>query len=370
MIYKFICNLPWLVNYPFERVKKHLFERFDGHAELIFIIANHFEPSWQGNGFCNLDEQLRRVETWKKQAFSIGQDLVDSDGTKFRHTYFFPAEQYEPRILEHLSEMENERLGEVEIHLHHGVEKPDTAENLRKVLTDFRDILADEHKCLSFWEGEKKPRYAFIHGNLALANSAGGRFCGVDTEMKILQETGCYADFTLPSAPESSQVSIINQIYECALPFEERAPHRKGNRLKVGAKNVKLPIIFQGPLLIRWRKPRLENGVLSSGFENASERLKKWISAGVTVKGKPEWIFIKLFCHGFFPSDRDACIGDKAKQFFIEILELCHRSNKYRIHFASAREAVNMVFAAIDGRDGNPNEFRDYKLKPIRFFIS
>ena len=38
--------------------------------------------------------------------------------------------------------------------------------------------------------------YAFVHGNFALANSAGGRYCGVDEEMQILAETGCYADMT------------------------------------------------------------------------------------------------------------------------------------------------------------------------------
>ena len=58
------------------------------------------------------------------------------------------------------------------------------------------------------------PMYAFVHGNLALANSAGGKYCGVDNEMAILRDTGCYADFTLPSAPDETQVAVINQIYE------------------------------------------------------------------------------------------------------------------------------------------------------------
>ena len=40
-------------------------------------------------------------------------------------------------------------FGEVEIHLHHGVGQPDTAENTRRALEHFRDVLAWEHKCLS-----------------------------------------------------------------------------------------------------------------------------------------------------------------------------------------------------------------------------
>ncbi|MCS6873470.1 MAG: hypothetical protein N2Z23_05025 [Pyrinomonadaceae bacterium] len=370
LIYSLFQSLPWLIRYPFERVRKKLFERFDGKTHLIFVIANHFEPSWQEVGFCSIEQQLKRMESWKKQAFLIGESLVDNDGTRFRHTYFFPAEQYERRIFEHLSEIESRRLGEVEVHLHHGVERPDTAERLRETLVNFRDLIAYEHGCLSFWESERKPRYAFVHGNLALANSAGGKFCGVDSEMQILHETGCYADFTLPSAPDPSQVPVINQIYECALPFEQRAPHRRGRRLKVGDGQPKMPIIFQGPLLLNWRKPRIENGSLSESYGKADERLKKWISSKITIKGRPNWIFIKLFCHGFFPSDREACIGEKARQFFTEILEFCYKSRKYEVHFATAREAVNMVLAAVDGHNGSPNDFRDYKLKPIRFFAS
>ncbi len=123
-----------------------------------------------------------------------------SSGTRI----FFPAEQYDYVILETIAAMQAEGLGEVEIHLHHGVEQPDTAENLRKTLTEFRDCLAEEHRCLLRSGGTGKPMYAFVHGNLALGNSAGGKFCGVDNEMQILQETGCYVDMTLPSAPDET----------------------------------------------------------------------------------------------------------------------------------------------------------------------
>jgi hypothetical protein len=34
------------------------------------------------------------------------------------------------------------------------------------------------------------------------------------------------------------------------------------------------------------------------------------------------------------------------------------------LHFVSAREMVNMVLAACDGREGNPGQYRDYRLKP------
>ncbi len=42
-----------------------------------------------------------------------------------------------------------------------------------------------------------RPAWAFIHGNWALANGRpDGRWCGVDDELALLHELGCYADFT------------------------------------------------------------------------------------------------------------------------------------------------------------------------------
>jgi len=296
----------------------------------------------------------------------------DHDGTKFRHTNFYPAEQYDYEILEQLAAMGREGLGETEIHLHHGVEAPDTAENLRKTLVDFRDCLAEEHKCLSRFEAAGKPMYAFVHGNLALANSFGGQFCGVDNEMRILQETGCYADMTLPNAPVRTQVPVLNQIYECGLPLDERAPHRRGKSVRAFGNQPQLPLIFTGPLVFNWTRrfkgipvPRIDDGALTASQPMDLARLKRWRGANITVKGRSEWIFVKLYCHGFFDNDQSACIGEDARRFFSEAIENGEKSGDYKIHFASAREAFNMVSAAIDGKRGTPNEFRDYRLKAI-----
>ena len=207
-------SLPWLVRYPFVRARSFLGRNAPGQKNLIFTIANHFEPSWKPSGLHDVDSQRRRVDKYYDLARKIGEAVHDSSGKKFHHTNFFPAEQYDYQILEKMAAMQAEGLGEVEVHLHHGVGVPDTSENLKEVLTGFRDVLAEEHKCLSRMDDRSQPMYAFVHGNLALANSCGGRFCGVDNEMQILQETGCYADMTLPSAPDQSQVPIFNKIYE------------------------------------------------------------------------------------------------------------------------------------------------------------
>lgn len=365
-------SLPWLVRYPFSRLKTRFRSNYKGKRNLIFCIANHFEPGWNGKEIYSIDVQRRRLESWSKDAARIGEIVRDTDGTKFRHTNFYPAEQYDSVLLSQMSELSRDGLGEVEVHLHHGIEGPDNAENLERNLIEFRDVLADEHKCLSRLDGVGKPMYAFVHGNWALDNSAGGMFCGVDNEMAILRETGCYADMTLPSAPDRSQVPVINSIYECGLPLEQAAAHRKGRRLRVGVGIHSFPVIITGPLLFDWSKrighipiPKVENGELAHFRANSIERLKRWIDADISIEGRPDWVFIKLHCHGFFDHDRSACIGDDAIRFFSEIINHGERTDEYTVHFTSAREMFNIIMACVDGKTGSPNNYRDYRLKRI-----
>ena len=227
-------NLPWLARYPWARTKSFFERTAFEKKHIIFTIANHFEPGWSVGGVLDHKTQMIRLNEYHSIARSTGEAVTDHDGTKFRHTNFYPSEQYHPEILDIMAEMQAEGLGETEVHLHHGVGRPDTSENLCSTLVDFRDKLAERHRLLSRSEDSPHPMYAFVHGNLALANSCGGRFCGVDDEMAILQKTGCYADMTLPSAPDQSQVAVTNQIYEFAGEIDKPIPHRRGKRISVG----------------------------------------------------------------------------------------------------------------------------------------
>lgn len=361
-----------MLRYPFIRsasiLERTLFEK----KHVIFTVANHFEPAWSQYGPLGPKEQIRRLKEYVKLARSTGEAVRDADGTKFRHTNFYPAEQYEPEILDIMADMQAEGLGETEIHLHHGVERPDTTENLRASLIEFRDTLADRHKCLSRINGIGKPMYAFVHGNLALANSCGGRFCGVDNEMEILEDTGCYADMTLPSAPDQSQVGMINSIYEVRGPLDKAVPHRVGRRIVANGSTPQLPLIITGPLVLNWTRrirgipfPRIDDGALAANQPADISRLKRWLSANITVAGRSDWVFVKLYCHGFFDHDAGSSIGERAKVYFSEIAEYGAGAGNFDVHFATAREAFNMTAAAIDGRSGSPGEYRDYKLRLI-----
>src|SRR5262244_3595253 len=148
-------SLPWLSRYPLWRAGEVARQAMNtltggGRAHLILVVANHFEPSWnERHSMIDVATQRARVDEWCEQACATGRAARDCDGTPFRHTYFYPGEQYHRPLLERLAELEADGFGEVEIHLHHGVERPDTPENLRRALEEFRDLLSEEHRCLS-----------------------------------------------------------------------------------------------------------------------------------------------------------------------------------------------------------------------------
>src|SRR2546421_8873761 len=368
-ISKAIGCLRWLPAYIHQRCTRR--ESGRNPAHLIIALADHFEPTFLPEApteFAEFAEQERRLEEWCRIYPKVFDAWRDSEGFPFRHTYFSPAEQYERSLIDRLAEHCQRGWGEIEIHLHHGIKSPDTAENTRRAIVEFRDALA-RHGCLSRMNGDSIPRYAFVHGNWALANSARGRFCGVDEEMKILAETGCYADMTLPSTPSPAQTSKINSLYECALPLDVRAPHRRGRNLRVGREPSVFPLMIQGPLCLNFSQraegllpvPKIESGALTSAYPPTLSRLHLWQRTAITVEGKPDWVFIKLHCHGMDPTDREAMLGNQIQSFLKELTEDA-RTSKYVLHFTTAREMTNIILAACDGLDGNPGEYRDYRL--------
>jgi hypothetical protein len=342
---------------------------------LVIALADHFEPAitpGRPGEYAPLSEQHRRVERWCREYSKAMTEFQDSDGWPLRHTFFYPAEQYERDLLERIAAYCQDGWGELEIHLHHGITSPDTSENTRRTLLEYREALV-HHGCLSRLDGTGPARYAFVHGNWALANSGlRGRWCGVDNELQILAETGCYADFTLPSAPNPAQVAKINSLYECSLPLSQRAAHRRGRDLRRGHAPEIFPLIIQGPLMLSLRRrrnglplPSIENSEVSGANPATLSRLQLWKQAAVGVKGRPDWVFIKLHCHGMDPRDEAAMFGDAMQNFLRELKKAADEGGACRLHFTTAREMVNIILAACDDRRGDPGDFRDYRFKLI-----
>ncbi len=359
----------WIPSYAWQRLTRSI-PRTTVH--LIIALADHFEPAIvpeNGRARVPLSEQERRVERWCSEYPRSVDSWRDHEGRPFVHTYFYPAEQYDRGLVDRLASHCHQRWGEVEIHLHHGLDAPDTAENTRRQLTEFRDALVINHGSLCFMEGSSQPRYAFVHGNFTLANSAGGYACGVDSEMQLLADTGCYADFSLPAAAfHPAQIGKVNSLYECGLPLNAQAPHRKGRDLRVGRAPRIFPLNVQGPLMFdfdwsaRNGVGRFENAALTAANPPSLRRLRLWKKAAISVQHRPDWLFIKLHCHSMDPTQREGVIGAPMQRFLTELVAGAEDRREF-IHFVTAREMVNIIWAACDGREGNPGEHRDYRLR-------
>jgi hypothetical protein len=363
----------WLPSYLWQRLSRH---RPPSKTHLIIALADHFEPAIvpeDGSARAPYSEQERRLERWCHEYPIRFGAYRDAEGRPLVHSYFYPAEQYDQPLIARLADHCRAGWGEIEIHLHHGVKAPDSAENTRRQLIEFRDRLAGEHDCLSYWGESIEPRYAFVHGNFALANSNHGRECGVDSEMQILAETGCYVDMTLPAgAFHPAQIAKINSIYECALPLTGQAPHRKGRDLSRGRVPNIFPLIVQGPLMPTFRSGNgtrriggIDNAAVTGPNPATLQRLGRWKRAAISVDGRPDWLFIKLHCHGMDFRHEEAVLGSAMQKFLRELTDGAEQRNEV-LHFASAREMVNIILAACDGREGNPGGFRDYQLKRVR----
>jgi hypothetical protein len=65
------------------------------------------------------------------------------------------------------------------------------------------------------------------------------------------------------------------------------------------------------------------------------------------------------------PRDEEVMLGAAARQFLDELIEGAQERSE-TLHFVSTREMVNIILAACDGREGNPGEYRDYRLQRLR----
>jgi hypothetical protein len=332
-----------------------------GPRHLLFAICDHYEPLW---GDACARRGQARVQRWLEGYPELARGVRDADGRPPRHTFFFPGEQYRPEYLDALASLARRGLGEVEVHLHHD---RDSAEKLTQDLLGYTQRFA-EHGHLSR-DDSGRLRYAFIHGNWCLANSRRDqRWCGVDAELRVLFETGCYADFTFPSAPDETQPGIVNQIYwPCGDPERARA-HEVGVRARVGQTMNDRILMIQGPLAVARRPGRLrlriDSAALTANDPASPERLETWVSQGIQVAGRPEWLFLKLHTHGAPEPQAESLLGAPGRELHRLLASRYNDGTNFVLHYVTAREMFNIALAGMHGRSGNPNAYRDYSLSP------
>lgn len=333
-------------------------------VDVMIAVCDHFEP------FHATDKKgaMERMRLWNEAYPKLISQFRDADGQHPRHSFFYPIEQYDRDVLCSLQELVQASGGEVELHLHH---KDDTEAGLREALARGKDDFV-KFGFLSR-DATGKLVYAFVHGNWALDNShPQGRNCGVSNELSILQDTGCYADFTMPSAPDATQTRIINQIY-----YAEDTPapksHDHGVRVKAGSAGGGQGrlLLVQGPLGLNWERrkfgilPRLENSDLTGANAARMDRMRVWTRMGISVEGRPEWLFIKLHSHGAVPRNSSMLLGEPMRRFHEDLLSQWNDGKRFRVHYVSAREMVNIIHAAENGHSGDPGQYRDYRYRLV-----
>jgi hypothetical protein len=322
--------------------------RLDGPLELFIAVCDHFEPECYGT---LRGPALERVRRWVRDYPRLFGEFRDHDGRPPQHTFFFPQDEYRPEYLDELKRLIDLGYGDVDVHLHH---YNDNAERLREKLEGFRDTLYHRHGLLRRDPQTGEVVYGFIHGNWALCNSMpDGDCCGVDQELTVLKETGCYADFTYPSAPSPTQPPILNSIYYARDIPGRRGSHEVGIPARVGqpapADHL---LLIQGPLMLDWGRakfgvlPRIENADLTGGRGASIRRLQLWLRAGVHVLGQPNWIFIKLHTHGCKPANVGTLLGPEMQRFHSELAAWAARRPGLRYHYVTAWEMARLVHAA------------------------
>jgi hypothetical protein len=331
---------------------------------ILFTICDHYEPYWE-----NREDRVayNRVKNWVDKYQPIAASHKDCLGNSPKHCFYYPVEEYKKNLMDMVTEICRNGFGETEIHLHH---HNDTSENLRKNLMDFKKRLWEVHGLLSKEDNNPEIRYGFIHGDWALDNSRPDRACcGVNDELSILQETGCYADFTMPSAPSDTQTTTINSIYYAIDDPEKPKSHDKGSPAMAGKVGSHGLLCIQGPLgfNLRSRKfgliPRIENGYISADIPINIDRVRIWINTRIHVLKRPDIFFIKLYTHGTQERIMDFLFDNGWLNKLYSYLEVFCRENQFSLYYASARQMFNVVKGLEKDQIANPQNLLNRGLE-------
>jgi hypothetical protein len=329
-------------------------EPVSGVRHVFVTIVDHFEPFWHNR---DVDLARERVRRWVEEYPRVAERFRDRGGNHPRHAFFYPEEEYplDPACMEMLAGLCQRGFGEVEVHLHHD---GDTGAAMRERLLAFTHALRARHGLLHDGIAGSDPAYAFIHGNWVLGNSGPeGKYCGVDDELVVLRETGCYADFTLPSAPHPSQPPVTNRIYYAAGDPSQPRAHFKARDARYGVPGGDGPLIVTGPLALNWARrrrgvmPAVENGDLTGINPPGPDRTDVWINTAISVTGFPRWIFVKAYTHGAQERNSARLLGadQGLSALFSDLLARYDDGERHILHFSTPWEvhrAVRVLEAA------------------------
>ena len=345
-------NLPrhaelWLVPYLKDRLRKSA--RRTKPKRAWVSITDHYEPLGMG---ASLQTALGRVARWRDKWPRISDDAPrDAAGQRPQYTFFYPQEEYRRDLLDGIAEIVGLGVADVDVHLHHHDERRDS---FISKITEFCRRLTDDHGLLRRQDG--RTVFGFIHGDWALDNShPDGTSCGLNGEIALLRDLGCYADFTMPSLPSPTQGRIVNQIYWCTNNADgsPRSFDRGIEATPGGGRQGDL-LMITGPVGLRFGgrlMPRLETGEIAGYDLPTPSRVRQWLDLAPTIGDD---IFLKLYTHGAPERNLEPLLNDGLSNLYRWLAEEADRRG-LEIHWATAWQMYQAAEALIHGRKSVPD---------------
>jgi len=304
-------------------------------------VTDHYEP-WGSEASPELAN--RRVAEWREKWPRIADDAPrDKTGQRPQYSFFYPQEEYRHDLLEGIAEMVRLGVGDVEVHLHHDQEQ---RESFVKKVNEFCRRLIDDHGLLREVDG--RPAFGFIHGNWALDNSRpDGRGCGLQGEIKLLRDLGCYADFTMPSIPSATQGRVVNQIYWCTSNADGRPrSFDRGIEATVGGGRKGDLLMITGPVGLRIggrRVVRVETSEIAGYDLPTPARVRHWFDLAPRIGDE---LFLKLYTHGAQERNRGPLLDGGLRDMYRWLAEEAERRG-IEIHWATAWQMYKAASALI-----------------------
>ena len=125
-------------------------------------------------------------------------------------------------------------------------------------------------------------------------------------------------------------------------------------------------MIIQGPLY-----PYLKNGkpwgLRVSGDEIngqsvvTEDRIDACIKTGISVKGKDNWVVVKMHTHG--ATDAKGVLGKEMDDIFTHLEASYNDGKNYKLHYVTARELYNIIKSVEANEEcSDPELYRNYKI--------
>ena len=180
--------------------------------------------------------------------------------------------KYKPEYLDPLAKFTQDGIGDVDIHIHHNCEGE---EKFLDKMCGFIEVYAKAWLAAA----ARRQNRVRLHSRQLGAGQLASRqtWCGLNNEITLLRDLGCYADFTMPSGASPTQGRVVNQIYWVNDDLTSRARMIAGQVRTGQPGQGDLLITGDGAAVAQRFVPRLETGEIAWQDFPTPYRISRWL---------------------------------------------------------------------------------------------